>query len=668
MRVTDENADDALVTDASYRDVADATPQLMWIADANGRLAWANRRWLAYTGQSLMHALLEGWPTRIHPDDDAQVQAEWRDAVRNGEPFAYEFRMRSSDNRYRWFLGRATPMDTAAGRKWYGTNADIDDARRALRTLRVFADVGEALTESLGLQATLDAVMQEVVPEFSDWAFITLLDDAGDLRMRAIYHSDAEKSAQLATLVGQLYARGSGTVGSPAAVRTRDPILFEHATYDDAARVVEPNVVEIFWSVIGYNSVLVIPLIVGSAVRGTLTVLMAETHRTFAPHDVPFFMELGRRIAPAIGNAEIYERERRVAQSFQRAALPSSLPEADGFVFSSLYEAGRAEALVGGDWYDAFKLLDGRIVVSIGDVAGSGLRAAVSMANIRQAIRGVAHVHADPELMLEAGDRALRTENSDAFATAFVGVIDPISETISFKSAGHPPVLLRDRDGALAPLHTGGLPLGLRETDREPAAVAPLVEGSLLVLYTDGITEATHDMLEGERRLVDAIARTVDVDPTMRAEAIVRTVLVEESGDDVAVLTVSVVPRKHRTQWTFDARDPVATKRMRNELLSELAFVSDDAEVAALTIVSEVVGNLVRYAPDAAHVDLEFEDGRPVMHVRDTGPGFAFMPKLPPDMFSESGRGLFLIATLAADFNVTRRPRGGSHLRVVFAT
>ena len=361
-------------------------------------------------------------------------------------------------------------------------------------------------------------------------------------------------------MIGLRYARGDSRVGSPAAMRTRQPLLYTHAKYADAAKVVEPDVLEIFWGAVGYDSVLSIPLVVGAAVRGTLTVLMSKSSRVFRQTDVPFFEELGRRIAPAIANAETYERERHVASTFQSAALPTQLPEVDGYVFSAVYEAGRAEALVGGDWYDAFALLDGRIVIAIGDVAGSGLRAAVTMANVRQAMRGVAHVHADPELMLEAGDRALRAENPDSFATAFVGVIDPIAETIAYKSAGHSPALVALPNGTIEELRVGGLPLGLRASDRTPSFVAPLSTGSVLYLYTDGLTESTHDMAEGERRLREAIETSRSAAPKLRAKAIYNSVLVDGSRDDVAILSVSVVPRAPAPRWTIDANDSRATK------------------------------------------------------------------------------------------------------------
>jgi serine phosphatase RsbU (regulator of sigma subunit) len=85
------------------------------------------------------------------------------------------------------------------------------------------------------------------------------------------------------------------------------------------------------------------------------------------------------------------------------------------------------------------------------------------MGNVRQIIRGIAQVHADPALMLDAADRALRLEHPDEFVTAFVGVLDPISMTFAYASAGHPPPMLRYGDGRVELLSDGGLPLGLRQ-------------------------------------------------------------------------------------------------------------------------------------------------------------------------------------------------------------
>lgn len=657
---------DALTRQEEFRTLADVMPQLMWTADAGGHVDWRNRRWHEFTGLEPGNG---GYGDAIvHPDERDALNERWATCRRTGEPFDMEHRIRRRDGTYRWFLTRATASRDAAGNvaRWHGSATDIDDQRRASLTLQVFAKLGEVLSESLGLQPTLEAAMDVVVPEFADWAYVNLVSEAGDLNVQAIYHPDARTNGTLRGLLGERYARGTVRAGSGHVLRSREPYLYRHASYADAARVVEPAVLDALWAV-GFHSVLVVPLVVGTTVRGTLNVVMNESRREFGSDDVPFFRELARRLAPAVANAEVYERERRVAQSFQRAALPADLPDRSGFTFHAIYEAGRAEALIGGDWYDAFSLVDGRIVLSIGDVAGSGLAAAVTMANMRQAIRGVAQVHADPALMLEAADRSLRSEAPDRFVTAFVGVLDGVGGTLSYASAGHPPPLVRRADGTIEELACGGPPLGLREHVRGGGHVYALPDDAFFVFYTDGLTESTHDLDEGERRLRAAVVSPHVVAAADPALAIYAAVLLEGSRDDVAILTVRVGSPDGVARWSFDALDAPAAHRTQFAVRERLTAMQMTGRhlIAAELVIAELIGNTVRYAPGPVEVVLERVNGRAVAHVLDRGPGFEFAAKLPPDIFSESGRGLFLIASFADDFHVVRRAGGGSHARVV---
>jgi serine phosphatase RsbU (regulator of sigma subunit) len=290
----------------------------------------------------------------------------------------------------------------------------------------------------------------------------------------------------------------------------------------------------------GMGSAIIVPLYAGSAVRGALHLYRQPGHAAFEPGDRDFFVEFARRLAPAIANAELFERERRVAQLFQDAALPKSLPEGPAFAFRAIYEAGKAEALVGGDWYDAFALDDGRIAVSIGDVAGSGLSAAVAMAGLRQAIRSAAHVVADPEIMLAAADRAALEDPEHRFVTAFVGVLDPVTATIAYRSAGHPAPVLRLPDGTLTEFPVDGMPLGLRTGHEQRTHVVSLPRGALLTLYTDGLIESTHNVLEGIARLRAALLDPAVYGAENPAQTLHDVMLAEGSRDDVAILTIAV--------------------------------------------------------------------------------------------------------------------------------
>jgi serine phosphatase RsbU (regulator of sigma subunit) len=160
------------------------------------------------------------------------------------------------------------------------------------------------------------------------------------------------------------------------------------------------------------------------------------------------------------------------------------------------------------------------------------------MSSVRQAIRGAAHVHADPGVMLTAANRAL-DDPDGRFVTAFVGVIDPGTSTIAYQSAGHPPPMLRLPGGSVVEFARGGVPLGVNVEGVRRTNAARLPAGSLLVLYTDGLVESTHDMLEGEQRIRTALAGDAVIDAANPAQMLHDLVLTDGSRDDVAILTIA---------------------------------------------------------------------------------------------------------------------------------
>jgi serine phosphatase RsbU (regulator of sigma subunit)/CHASE3 domain sensor protein/anti-sigma regulatory factor (Ser/Thr protein kinase) len=389
------------------------------------------------------------------------------------------------------------------------------------------------------------------------------------------------------------------------------------------------------------------------------------------------YHEMTRRIHETLHQKEdalaAFERAHHVASTLQRALLPQELPEVQGIVFDGVYVPGRTEAQVGGDWYDALRLADGRVLITIGDVAGSGLQAAVIMAAMRQVIRGVAQVYADPATMIDAADRTLKAEHPDRFVTAFVGVYDPVAHTLAYCSAGHPAPLVRHADGSVSDVPSEGLPLGLRTRDGTDARTIDIPDGATLLFYTDGLIESTQDVIEGERRLRAALA---EPDITTRpdlAQAIHDDVLREGAHDDVAILAmrldpaVTVAPDSRR-HWSFNTGDLTTAQRTRALFASVLgdAGMLDDDVFSAELIFGELLSNAVRYAPGAVDVVLDWSGASTaIVHFLDRGSGFVVIPRLPTDLLSERGRGLFLVWSLSDDFNVTKRIDGGSHVRVV---
>ena len=368
-----------------------------------------------------------------------------------------------------------------------------------------------------------------------------------------------------------------------------------------------------------------------------------------------------------------YEREREWSNSFQRASLPPSLPMLPGLTFDAVYEPGLSDAQVGGDWYDALRLADGRVLVSIGDVAGSGMQAAVVMGVVRQILRGIAQVHADPSLMLDAADRALRAEHPEVFVTAWVGVLDLVTRTLTYASAGHPYPILIAPDLGVHELEHSALPLGLRKGHGGVANMVEIPDHATLVLYTDGLTESTHDIVAGNERLLEAARSLIDASTSFPAHAIARAVIPNGSHDDVAILVAQTdyaLIESQIERWRFDAGDVSTATRARRAFCASLRSRGIAAKMLpnAELIFGELIGNAIRHAPGIVDVVVDYSTDQPVLHVLDRGVGFRHISRLPADPLSESGRGLFIISSVAEDFTVTLRPDGGSHARVIIST
>ncbi|HEX3550070.1 MAG TPA: SpoIIE family protein phosphatase, partial [Candidatus Elarobacter sp.] len=391
----------------------------------------------------------------------------------------------------------------------------------------------------------------------------------------------------------------------------------------------------------------------------------------FRREDVTLLDELAARASVAIENAQLYQREHRVAVTLQRTMLPAVLPAVDGVTFDAVYFPGATEAEIGGDWYDAIALRDGRVMVSIGDVTGRGLTAAVIMGRMRQAIEALATYEPDPVRLLDAADEVLRRSNPDAIVTALVGLLDPAASTLTYATAGHPAPFVRDAHGNVRQLPGRGLPLGLRDGPQPPATTVVLPPQALVVFFTDGLVESTRDIAEGERRLVEALREDAVAHSRAAAASLVARVLEDGARDDVAVLTLRTSGAGNGAppwtfHWHFDPRDRARALDVRETLLEALMQVNFPADVAATHLVfGELVGNAVRHAPGDVDVELSWNDaGDPVLTVIDDGPGYA-PPETLPSHDAESGRGLYLVANVTRDFSVDRLPGRGACARAV---
>lgn len=205
----------------------------------------------------------------------------------------------------------------------------------------------------------------------------------------------------------------------------------------------------------------------------------------------------------------LLKETKRSAETLQTAFLPERLPERAGMQCDALYIAAEREALIGGDWYDAFDLPDGRIGFSIGDVTGHGIDAAVAAARIRGSIFAEAFETGDPAEILARANRTLESRANVA-ATALVAIISRDLSTIDYASAGHPPPILAAPNVAARSLPYGGIPLGIGMPVELQTYTATLEPGAVVLFYTDGLTEFKRNVERAERAVFQALTRLAD--------------------------------------------------------------------------------------------------------------------------------------------------------------
>ncbi|MBV8298409.1 MAG: SpoIIE family protein phosphatase [Candidatus Eremiobacteraeota bacterium] len=357
--------------------------------------------------------------------------------------------------------------------------------------------------------------------------------------------------------------------------------------------------------------------------------------------------ELALRVAVSVDAAQVYAREHHVADTLQRALLPERLPLDDRLVFDAAYLPGAQEAIVGGDWYDAFRLPDNRIAFSIGDVAGHGLRAAIVMGEVRQAFRAAALNPNSPSLVLERANTIVNMRANPVMVTAIFGIVDPRDGTVTYAAAGHPAPLIALPDGVVQALPKDGVPLGI--VDRVGASdwTFTLPPGALFTLYTDGLIEYSRNVIEGELRLLDAVRESVVRLETEPARALLQRIFAaRENTDDVAMLTVAASDVAAPSfSFTFTAL-PLAVPLVRRSLerFARKLGLDDDARFSLLTAVGEATANAVEHAyaglPGLVRVQAQAGEEHLVVTIEDEGKW------KPAQRREERGRGLPLMRAL----------------------
>src|SRR4051812_19035318 len=424
---------------------------------------------------------------------------------------------------------------------------DMTERDRALARARYLARASAALGSSLELHATLERIVSLAVPEVADWAFVELLQPDGSIA-RVGWDQAAPSLDEIARAYDRRYPLDpDAPAGSPAVIRTGEPELVEAIPEDFYAQVTaDDEQLEILRGM-GFRSYVIVPLIARGRVIGDLALAYSTSGRHYGIEDLEMLRALADACAMAIDNARMFGEQQATARTLQQSLLPRDLPAIDGLELAARYRPYDGASEVGGDFYDVFPV-PGGWSLAIGDVAGKGTAAAATTALLRHTLRIAAHLDGSPAAALARMDEALlREDDVEHPASAVCGLLRVLPDgraEVTLAAAGHPPPYVRRADGRVEDTCRPGALLGALPGPVPSETTVVLQPGDVLVLYTDGVTEARGPRGEqlGEAGLAAALAHAEPTASGVAAAIEHRAVEFSDGrpSDDIAVLAIGV--------------------------------------------------------------------------------------------------------------------------------
>jgi len=516
--------------------------------------------------------------------DREQMETRLRDAARSGSDYEDEFRMQRPNGDIRWVESRGRVVATRNGipLRMIGVASDVTErhvtedvklkllerehqarlaAEASRERLALLAEVSGVLAATLDPQEVYENLAALLVPRLADWCVLDSLDEDGSLRETAIVHIDPRQVTKAREMRDRRrQAGGDGIWSVRRAMRTGRSERVEDITDADLADAAVDDTHLSLLRDLAPRSAIVAPLVARGRVLGGITVVTTGA-RSYESDDQALVENIAARAATAIDTAMLFDSRTEVARALQQTLLPPALPEIPGIDLGARYRVADVGIEIGGDFYDVFETKAGWHVV-LGDVCGKGPSAAAVTGLFRHTLRAVApglavaDVDNGPAAILAATNDAILGQIDDArFATAVLVNLKPGRgrAKLCVSCGGHPRPILVRADGTVERVEASGTLLGVLPDPQLQEVSIELGPGDVVVLYTDGVTEARHGPEQfGEHRLREALAGaqtlTSAVDVADRVVTAVDDFRDPDApADDIAVVAIRV-PSLHDLQ------------------------------------------------------------------------------------------------------------------------
>jgi GAF domain-containing protein len=413
---------------------------------------------------------------------------------------------------------------------------EIVERKRAEEVLAESKRLSDALNEiNASISSTLD--FDEIMQRIIDEAATAIGTETGAIIFREGDHWLTKYSYGYEENIVGVILTDKEAPHAALAAKLKKPVVINDA-YND------PGVNLEIMKRYSIRSVITVPLIARGTTIGILFLNYHTAPVAFTEAQIDFASKLSVSISLAIENARLYEAERNIADSLQSALI--KIPEhIEGVEYGYLYRSATEATKVGGDFFDIFELEHDKVGIMVGDVSGKGLEAASITSLVRNTVRAYAYEEESPAvIMAKTNDAVKKSTPASYFVTLFLGIVDMKSGALTYCSAGHPPALLKRKTSGVVLLDVGSPILGAFAGLSYDDGSATIEEGDILVLYTDGVTEARcNGGFFGDERLVAFLETLQGVSAKDTSQVVFSEVMSCTGGelsDDVVLFSFSL--------------------------------------------------------------------------------------------------------------------------------